>query len=100
MKPYYDVGGITLYCGDCREILPTLGAESIDFVFTDPPYGNNNNNNGDLAHRIESALGLVKSGKKAAGAAKTAAATPGTVDEAAKLAKAGGGAKQPAQAAA
>ena len=22
MKPYYESGGITLYCGDCREILP------------------------------------------------------------------------------
>lgn len=29
--------GITLYLGDCREILPTLGR--IDAVVTDPPYG-------------------------------------------------------------
>lgn len=29
--------GITLYCGDCREILPTLGR--VDAVVTDPPYG-------------------------------------------------------------
>lgn len=29
--------GVTLYCGDCREILPTLG--KIDAVVTDPPYG-------------------------------------------------------------
>jgi len=29
--------GITLYCGDCREILPTLG--KVDAVVTDPPYG-------------------------------------------------------------
>lgn len=28
--------GITLYLGDCREILPTLGA--VDAVVTDPPY--------------------------------------------------------------
>ena len=27
----------TLYCGDCRDILPTLG--SVDAVVTDPPYG-------------------------------------------------------------
>jgi site-specific DNA-methyltransferase (adenine-specific) len=29
--------GIELYCGDCREILPTLGR--VDAVVTDPPYG-------------------------------------------------------------
>lgn len=28
---------ITLYCGDCREVLPTLG--KVDAVVTDPPYG-------------------------------------------------------------
>lgn len=28
---------VTLYCGDCRDILPTLGR--IDAVVTDPPYG-------------------------------------------------------------
>jgi site-specific DNA-methyltransferase (adenine-specific) len=36
VKPYYDHGGITIYHGDCREILPTLAA---DVVVTDPPYG-------------------------------------------------------------
>ena len=30
-------GRVTLYCGDCREILPTLG--KVDAVVTDPPYG-------------------------------------------------------------
>jgi len=29
--------GIEIYCGDCREILPTLG--KVDAVVTDPPYG-------------------------------------------------------------
>ena len=37
MKPYYDDGQITIYHGDCREILPTL--EPVDLVLTDPPYG-------------------------------------------------------------
>jgi DNA modification methylase len=31
------IGNATLYCGDCREILPTLG--KVDAVVTDPPYG-------------------------------------------------------------
>jgi site-specific DNA-methyltransferase (adenine-specific) len=30
-------GRVTLYLGDCREILPTLG--NVDAVVTDPPYG-------------------------------------------------------------
>ncbi len=31
-----DVAGITIYHGDCREILPTL---AYDVVLSDPPYG-------------------------------------------------------------
>ena len=30
-----------LYTGDCLEILPTLDAESVDSIVTDPPYGLN-----------------------------------------------------------
>lgn len=37
MKPYYEHQGITIYHGDCREILSTL--EKVDLVLTDPPYG-------------------------------------------------------------
>ena len=36
MKPYYEHAGITIYHGDCREILPTVKA---DVLVTDPPYG-------------------------------------------------------------
>jgi hypothetical protein len=36
MKPYYEEPGIQIYCGDCREILPTL--DRVDVVITDPPY--------------------------------------------------------------
>ncbi len=39
MKPYYSDGGITIYHGDCREVLPTLG--TFDLLLTDPPYGIN-----------------------------------------------------------
>lgn len=38
MKPYYDQDGITIYHGDCREVLPTIQAGSVDLVLTDPPY--------------------------------------------------------------
>jgi DNA modification methylase len=37
IKPYYDHAGITIYHGDCLEILPELG--QVDCVITDPPYG-------------------------------------------------------------
>jgi len=37
MKPYYEEAGITIYHGDCREILPQLGR--FDLLLTDPPYG-------------------------------------------------------------
>lgn len=37
MTPYYDEGGITIYHGDCREILPHIA--TVDLVLTDPPYG-------------------------------------------------------------
>jgi len=37
VTPYYDHGGITIYHGDCRAILPSLG--TFDLLLTDPPYG-------------------------------------------------------------
>ena len=59
MKPYYDDGkGIVIYNADMREILPQIPSGSIDIMFTDPPYGHNNND-GDLIHRREAALGLA-----------------------------------------
>lgn len=41
IEPRYDKDGVTLYCGDCLEILPQLEAGSIDAVITDPPYFGN-----------------------------------------------------------
>jgi site-specific DNA-methyltransferase (adenine-specific) len=39
LKPYYQDNYVTIYHGDCREILPTLPDNSVDLVLTDPPYG-------------------------------------------------------------
>lgn len=36
MTPYYEHAGITIYHGDCLDVLPTLG--QVDHVITDPPY--------------------------------------------------------------
>jgi site-specific DNA-methyltransferase (adenine-specific) len=35
-KPYYQDDAVTIYHGDCREILP--GLPKVDLVLTDPPY--------------------------------------------------------------
>ena len=37
MNPYYQDDYVTIYHGDCREIVPTLGR--FDLLLTDPPYG-------------------------------------------------------------
>lgn len=37
MRPYYQHAGVTIYHGDCREILPTLAKSEV--LLTDPPYG-------------------------------------------------------------
>ena len=34
-EPYYEHAGVTIYYGDCRELLPSLAA---NIVITDPPY--------------------------------------------------------------
>jgi DNA modification methylase len=48
------IGNATLYLGDCLEVLPML--DQVEMVFTDPPYGHNNND-GDLISNREKALG-------------------------------------------
>ena len=37
LRPYYNAGGITIFCGDNRRILPLL--DDADLLCTDPPYG-------------------------------------------------------------
>jgi site-specific DNA-methyltransferase (adenine-specific)/modification methylase len=36
-SPYYQDSAVTIYYGDCRQILPFLG--KFDLLLTDPPYG-------------------------------------------------------------
>jgi site-specific DNA-methyltransferase (adenine-specific) len=37
VKPYFEEDGVTIYHGDCREVLPDLEAKA-DLVLSDPPY--------------------------------------------------------------
>lgn len=42
LKPYYEHAGITIYHGDCRDVLEEwegLRTQSFDLLLTDPPYG-------------------------------------------------------------
>ena len=56
MKPYYDHAGITIYHGDCREILPQVQA---DVVITDPPYGD------EATHAKHLSMITLRNGKPA-----------------------------------
>lgn len=38
MTPYYSQSGVTIFHGDCREVLPSLPDQCADLVLTDPPY--------------------------------------------------------------
>lgn len=42
MKPYFSHGGVTIYLGDCRQVLPELDPASVDVAIADPPYGTTN----------------------------------------------------------
>lgn len=78
MTPYYHDPAVTLYLGDCREILPLI--ESVDHVITDPPYardvyiralGNNTKKGSKTPDRLY----------KGASMAKLAAGDIGCIDE-------------------
>lgn len=38
MTPYYDKGGLTIYHGDALRLMSEMEDESLEIVFTDPPY--------------------------------------------------------------
>ena len=39
MQPFFERDNMSLYCGDCRDVLAALPENSVDCVATDPPYG-------------------------------------------------------------
>jgi len=51
------IGNATLYCGDCRDILPTLEKNSVRLLWTDPPYGHKNHE-GDLNAQLNAHRGI------------------------------------------
>jgi site-specific DNA-methyltransferase (adenine-specific) len=61
MKPYYDHGGVTIYHGDAREIVPALELDcDADALLCDPPYGTGYYvNDTDIAAFIGGILGAL-----------------------------------------
>lgn len=39
LKPYYQHAGITIYNGDCLEVMASMPADSVDAIVADGPYG-------------------------------------------------------------
>jgi site-specific DNA-methyltransferase (adenine-specific) len=61
MTPFYDRGGIQIYHADCRDILPALGAGTVDLLCTDPPFDEQTH---DRARSVTVVDGVFKGGKK------------------------------------
>lgn len=53
VEPFYVDESVTLYCGDCRDVLPMLGR--FDLLLTDPPYGIGINK----SHRLATSRGFI-----------------------------------------
>jgi len=64
MKSYYQDKWVTIYHGDCREILPVLDCK-VDLVLTSPPYDNLRDYGGqtfDYISTIETIVPVIKKG--------------------------------------
>jgi DNA modification methylase len=61
MKPYFESANITIYHGDCREILPSLPKARL--VLTDPPYAIGAGR-GEWAATAAVAIGLHEAAKR------------------------------------
>jgi site-specific DNA-methyltransferase (adenine-specific) len=53
MKPYYQDASVTIFHGDCRDVLPTL--DKVDLVLTSPPYNlGSGHHTGNIRHNAYS----------------------------------------------
>lgn len=65
MKPYFEDEAVTIYHGDCREILPQVSP--FDLVVTSPPYGEIREYGGHLSTDLLSVIGLLADGLRPGG---------------------------------
>lgn len=56
MMPYYADDAVTIYHGDCREVLPSL--PPVDLVLSDPPYGIGYQHSGHV-RGVKGAIGMT-----------------------------------------
>ena len=64
MKPYYEQDGVTLYHGDCADVLPVMGVKS-NLILTSPPYDNLRNYGGhgfDFDRVADTCVGALADG--------------------------------------
>ena len=52
MKPYFENDSVTLYRGDCREVLPELTG-TVNLLLTDPPYSRVKSDGWDRCSHLE-----------------------------------------------
>jgi site-specific DNA-methyltransferase (adenine-specific) len=57
MKPTWQAEGVDLYLGDCLDVLGSLPENSIEMIWTDPPYGHSNHD-GDFNACLNDHRGL------------------------------------------
>lgn len=62
MKPYYEHQGITIYHGDCFEIVSSL--QKPDLVLTDPPYGINYKHGGGKYRNASTVIDSIRGDDK------------------------------------
>jgi DNA modification methylase len=57
--PFHDDGAVRLLHGDCRDVLPTLDADSFDSVVCDPPYDLTGSGKGGFMGKAWDATGVA-----------------------------------------
>lgn len=61
MKPYYEQDGVSIFCGDCFDVLPELS--DVGAIITDPPYSSGGAFRGD--RMVQTSAKYVQSGTAA-----------------------------------
>jgi site-specific DNA-methyltransferase (adenine-specific) len=51
VTPYYERNGIVIYHGDALDVMADIASDSVDVVFTDPPYSSGARNHAQLRAR-------------------------------------------------